>query len=228
VLLLNNDTLVEPSMLTELVRVAEENPCAMMIGPTVYCENEEGVLFAAGSFVDWRQGRVRHRGMYESTRTVELPSTPERVDFIAGCAVLVRSSMLGSVGLLERDYFLNFEDVDWATRARAAGLDVLYAPSARMWHKVSATLGKGSPTNTYYMTRNGLMFFARHGQGASRWLAMTRIVLRTIRTVGAWTLRKTYDGVEWRRRRDANLLALRDFALGRRGPMGRDVTRACL
>lgn len=228
VLILNNDTLVHPSMLAELVAVAEESPQMGMAGPTMYCVAPSDVLFAAGSFICWARGSLRHRGMFEpATRYAQLQQ-PEPVDFIVGCGLLVRRKVIEAVGGYNPAYYLNFEDVEWGVKAWRAGFEVWHVPKAVMWHKVSATLGRASPANTYYMTRNALLFFWRNAPAHLRWLAVSRILLRTLRTISAWTLKPQYRCQEaFLRKRDANLLALRDFFQGRFGKMGSDVMHVC-
>ncbi len=227
VLILNNDTLVAPTMLDELVQVAESSPDIGMVGPTIYCTDPRDRLFAAGSFVLWKVGDLCHRGMFQPPGPYTKVQNPESVDFIVGCGILVRRQLIEVVGMLDSLYYLNYEDVEWGIRAHRYGFKVLYAPQAIMWHKVSATLGQASPANTYYMTRNALRFFWRNTPLHVRWLAVSRIILRTVRTVGAWTFKSQYKGQVFQRKRAANLLALRDFFLGQFGEMGLDVARVC-
>lgn len=226
VLVLNNDTLVEPQMLTELVNVAEGSGRIALVGPMVRCWNSDS-LFAAGSFVKWNEGELLHRGLFQPARDYERSGLPEPVDFIVGCGVLVRREFIEEAGVLDPLYYLNFEDVEWGVRARRLGYEVIYVPRAKMWHKVSATLGLASPANTYYMTRNALLFFWRNSPSLRREIAVSRILARTLRTVAAWTLKRRYRSDDFRRKRNANLLAVRDFFLGRFGKMGQDVQRVC-
>jgi hypothetical protein len=226
VLLLNNDTEVAPSMLSGLVAVAAADPRIGMAGPLVYCREPPHTLFAAGSFVEWGRGTIRHRGMFEPPEAYA-DDLPRPVDFVAGCGVLVSRALIEACGVLEAKYYLNLEDVEWGVRARRHGFEVVYVPSAVMWHAVSGTLGKASPANTYYMTRNTLLFFWENAPRGTRWLATACIVLRTLRTVAAWSLRSRYRAEAFARRRTANLLALRDFVSGRYGAMGPDVSRVC-
>jgi GT2 family glycosyltransferase len=226
-LILNNDTLVEKRMLSQLVQVAESSSDIGMVGPTVYCADPANKLFAAGSFVLWDRGQVEHRGMFESPAPHVKAEAPKSVDFIAGCGLLVSRRLIETVGMFDPQYFLNFEDVEWGIRARRHGLKVLYVRQAIMWHKISATLGQASAANTYYMTRNGLRFFWQNGPLHLRWIAVSHIILRTLRTVGAWSLRSKYRNQAFKRKRSANILALRDFFRGRFGPMGADVFRIC-
>jgi GT2 family glycosyltransferase len=223
VFVLNNDTLVEPSMLTKLVEVAESDPDIGMAGPTIYCTEPKDRLFAAGSSVLWYEGRVCHRGMFELPGSYVHAQMPEPVDFLVGCGVLVSRKLLEQVGLLASQYYLNFEDVEWGIRANRQRFKVVYVPQAVMWHKISATLGPASPANTYYMTRNALLFFWQNGGAGLRWIALARITARTARTMLAWSLRSRYRNHAYKRRLKANLYALRDFVIGRTGAVEPDV-----
>lgn len=149
-------------------------------------------------------------------------------DYIDTCAALVRAEVFRTAGLLDRRYFINFDDADLGLRAKKAGFRVVYQPSAKMWHKVSAAMGQASPATTYYMTRNQLLLFLTHSGGFNRLLAIAKIVLRTVRTILAWSSKPVYRRDDlFQRRRNANLFALRDFALRRFEKMGPDVARAC-
>jgi GT2 family glycosyltransferase len=215
-------------MLTRLVEVAESDPQIGMVGPTMYCADPPNMIWGGDNWIDWRRARmIRHRfGELESKNAPE-DRQPQEVDYIDTCAILVKRQVVEKIGLMNGDYFINFDDLDWNIRARKASYKIVYVPSAQMWHKVSATMGFASPATTYYMTRNALLFFWTHAPGIWKALAPLQIVLRTARTIGAWTLKSQYRTEAFRRKRDANLLALRDFFLGRFGKMGPDVARVC-
>ncbi|HNT23470.1 MAG TPA: glycosyltransferase family 2 protein [Anaerolineales bacterium] len=226
-LILNNDTWVAQDMLNELVKYAVAHPAAGMVGPKVLCGMGKDILFASGSFINWHKGEIMHRGMFQVEDQPSL-SNPEDVDFIIGCGVLVSKALVTSVGMLDARYYLNFEDVEWSIRAKREGFAVVYVPKAKMWHKVSASLGLASPMNTYYMTRNALLFFGSQSSGVWKIISILSILVRTLRTVAAWTFKQEYKTKDYNGRRIANLYALRDYFLGRFGQMGSDVRKACL
>lgn len=227
IFVLNNDTLLAPTMLTELVHFAEARPNAGMVGPTMYCTEPADTLYAAGSFIDWTKGLTWNRGIYQPVAHYLNLKQPEQVDFITGCGVLVRRELIEVAGPLDSIYFLNFEDVEWCVRARRHGFEVWYVPQAIMWHKDSATFGQGSPAHIYYLTRNSLLFFWQNAPQSLRWVSVSRLILGTLRTVGTWSLKPQYRTDTFRRRRKANLLAIRDFFLGRFNEMGPDVATIC-
>ncbi|MGW8144723.1 MAG: glycosyltransferase, partial [Anaerolineales bacterium] len=219
VLILNNDTLVASDMLAELINFAESKPGVGMVGPRMYCADLDDTIFADGSYIDWGKGKTYNRGMFQKPSTEIGINGPEQVDFITGCGVLVSRKLLEAAGGFDPIYFLNYEDVDWGLRARRLGFEVWFTPDAIMWHKVSGTLGQASPTNTYYMTRNGLLFFWRNSPLHLRLVAVSRIILRTLRSMSAWTFKSEYRNEEYQKLRSANLNALRDFMLGNFGQM---------
>jgi GT2 family glycosyltransferase len=227
VLILNNDVLPAKDMVTRLARALEADPRTAMVGPKILCAKPAHTVFSAGSFVEWTRGDVRHQGMFESLEAWPDQDGIQQVDFLAGCGMLVRGSFIREAGFLDEEYFLNFEDVEWGIRAWRAGYRVGLVSGARLWHNVSDTLGLASPANTYYMTRNALRFFRSHSKAGLRWLPVSCILLRTFRTVFAWTVRSCYRDDWFARKRTANCLAVRDFFRGRFGPMGPDVARVC-
>lgn len=220
VCILNNDVVVAPGFLTALVAEAEADPNLGIAGPKMYFFEPANMIFAAGSFVHWANGELEHRGMHvqESDRGFLFSTGPEDVDFIVGCCLLASVKAIEQVGLLDERYFLNFEDVEWCVRMRQVGYSVRYTPRSLVWHRVSASLGQASPTNTYYMVRNSLLFFWTHLEGCARRRAILRIVLRNMMHLVAWSIQRDPSGIK-RQRRAATVTAIADAASGRFGPM---------
>jgi GT2 family glycosyltransferase len=136
-LLLNSDTVVAPGAFAELVRFADANPQAGIVGPRVL--NPDGSLqmscrrfptLGAGLFRNTPLGRLfpknrftRDYLMTDWDHHVERP-----VDWVSGCCLLARRQMVEEIGLLDEGYFMYCEDVDWAYRAGQAGWQVLRPP----------------------------------------------------------------------------------------------------
>jgi hypothetical protein len=77
----------------------------------------------------------------------------------------VRSDLARELGYLKDDLVFYFEDADFCYRARAAGWEVLYVPTARVWHKTSTTLAKDRGLQLRYSTRNNLYLLATNRVG---------------------------------------------------------------
>jgi len=224
VLVLNNDTVAERSMLSALVAAMESDASVGIASPKILYYDDPERVWCAGASIDWRTGATRRLGADQQDDPAQ-DRGPVDVDFVSGCAMLVRREAIESVGVLDEDYFLYYEETDWCVRLASRGWRMVYEPTARMYHKVSATLGLGSPITDYYMNRNVLRFLARNGHGAGRYAAMVRAGSTNLATVAAYT--EKLQGGKRAAYRDARLYALRDALLGRWGKMGPDVVAAC-
>lgn len=171
VLLLNNDALVEPGFLEPLVEFAERNKSAGAVGPKVYLhDTPRHISFAGAQFSP--HGELSHPGFGQPDLCAQ-SIKPIPTAYIPGCALLIRREALERVGLLDEDFYLLFEDVDWCFRARRAGYESVMVPSSIVWHKESHSFGsKDAPRYLYYFARNHLLFIWRNMCGTRRlsWL----------------------------------------------------------
>jgi GT2 family glycosyltransferase len=160
VLLLNNDTEVDPSFLDELVRVAESDPEIGIASPKIYFYSEPDRLWFAGGRIDFWKGQTLHLGDGEidDGKYDQVGDT----GFVSGCAMLVKRKVFEDIGLLYEPMFLYYEDSDFCARALRAGYRIVMAPKARIWHKVSSTTGKVKDLQWFYGTRNMLIFEKRN------------------------------------------------------------------
>ena len=223
VMLLNNDTILDPSMLTELLAVVESDPTVGAVGPKMLYSEQPDVIWCAGSSIDWPTGdAVRLQAEQRDTGADE---GPREVEFITACAICLRREVIEEIGLLDRRFFIYYEEADWCLRARAAGWRILYVPAARLWHKVSAAMGTTSPATEYYMARNVLLFLAKHRRGVARLYSLILAVASHLRITAAYTAKP--HGGQRIPNRDARLMALHDAVLGHWGKMGTDVAALC-
>ena len=180
ILLLNNDVVLERAALEALRRALEEDPRRAAVSPKIYYYEPPDVVWFAGGIVGRGSGLIRHRGV--NVKDEKLRVAAGEVDYVSGATALLSRGALESVGLLDPDYVMYVEDVDWCARARERGFTLWYEPSARVWHHVSATSGGGlTPLKAYYRLRSGALFLARHGKKWERPISWTAYL--------AWTLR---------------------------------------
>jgi GT2 family glycosyltransferase len=210
-LLLNNDTEVAPDFLNLLVEAAEEDLAIGIVGPTVYYFDTPGIIWSAGGGIDWSQGKTWMIGLNEADRG-QFGKTPRPVDFVTGCALLVKMSLVEQVGSLDPRFFAYYEETEWCVRAARAGFKILHVPSSHVWHKIHPAAQETSPTVHYYMTRNRLLFLKATRAGGRAW---AHTLLDNARTVVSWSLRP-----KWREKqvqRDVMLQAIGDYIAGHVG-----------
>lgn len=158
--LLNNDTTVDPAALGEMMQVAAD-PTVGMVGPKILLYSRPDHLNCVGSTINLMTGQPRLIGLGEKDdgRFDELCD----MDTLSGCSLLVGKNVLEKVGFMDESFFLYYEETDWILRTKRAGYRMVYVPKARIWHKVSASVGgHQSPLMLYYMTRNNPLLMKRN------------------------------------------------------------------
>ena len=162
VFILNNDTELDPDLVSMLVAEAERRPDAGALCPLIYYEDPRDLIWYAGAEYAPQKGyqgrmtgyRERDVGQYAGVR---------EVGALVGCAALIPRRVLEEVGLFDDSLFIQIEDFELSLRMRRAGYRIFCVSAARMWHKVSAARGgENSPIVTYFSVRNTLVVNARH------------------------------------------------------------------
>jgi GT2 family glycosyltransferase len=151
VVLLNNDTKVDPRWLQQLVEAAGKEGRTGMCASKILNYYEPDVIDNTGLLM-YRDGIARGRGRLE--KDTGQYDSGEEVFFPSGCAGLYKREMLDEIGLLDEDFFLYVEDVDIGLRGRLAGWRCVYVPNAVVYHKYSATTEPYSPLKAYLVERN--------------------------------------------------------------------------
>lgn len=167
VLLLNNDTIVEPDFLQPLVSFLEQNPDYGAAQPKIMFEKERNRIWnAGGGYFKWLGmswsvgiGQEDH-GQFDQEM-----DTP----WITGCAILLRSDVIKQVGMLDDRFFAYYEDVEWSLRIIKSGYRLRYLPQSKIYHvaggsskKTKTKEGTVPPIIHFYRTRNHLFLIRKH------------------------------------------------------------------
>jgi GT2 family glycosyltransferase len=85
------------------------------------------------------------------------------VDYLWGTCLLVNLKAAEKVGLMDEQFFMYYEDLDWSIRFRQAGYRLRLVGKARLYHRVAvSTGGTDSPLHRFYLARSSILFFRRH------------------------------------------------------------------
>jgi GT2 family glycosyltransferase len=161
-MLVNNDATVAPDVIAGFERAARRHPRAGMLAGKVYFSDRPQTIWFAGQRVReliGYSGRPRGYGRPDGPRYEDVC----RTDRAVGALMAVSREAIDAAGLLDEDLFAYVEDVDWALRVRGTGLEVVFAPGARAWHRVSASTGgeAASIHTLYYGVRNTVIVLER-------------------------------------------------------------------
>jgi GT2 family glycosyltransferase len=211
ILVLNEDTILDPDCLSALVQVGESNPKVGIVGPMVYHFDEPDMIQSAGGKLGryWQSGHLAQneldRGQYRE---------PHRVEWISGCAIMVRRAAIEQVGMLDANFFIYWEETEWCIRISRGGWQIVHVPPAKLWHKGVKRDYQPKPSFTYYGTRNHLLTLSKHKAPFEvrlfNWIQI-------LRTLISWTVRPKWKNK--REHRDAMWRGVRDFLQHRWGQM---------
>lgn len=153
--ILNNDTTVEPNALHYLVEYMQTHPMVGLCGSKlIYSWDHSRVQGYGGNYSPW---------LGASTSITDATKIDD-IDYVIGAAVFIRRDFLENVGFMSEDYFLYYEELDWAMRAKGK-FKLACEPRSIVYHKEGASIGANAahPENKsvfadYYGMRNRLLF----------------------------------------------------------------------
>jgi len=178
IMVLNNDTRVHPELLQELLNVFSSKDVGVA-SPKIYFEKgyeyhkdrytkaEHGkVIWYAGGDIDWNNIYGSNRGVDEIDEGQY--DEVRELDFATGACFLISRKAVTKAGFFDERYFMYLEDVEYSQRIQKKGLKILFAPKAKLWHKVAQSSAIGSGLNDYFLSRNRLFFAKRYASERAR------------------------------------------------------------
>ena len=203
VFVLNEDTILDADCLKELINVGESDPLIGIVGPMVYHYDEPEIIQSAGGIFGpfWSAQHLAQNEL-DHHQFVQ----PHQVDWISGCAIMVRRSVIEQAGMLDERFFYYWEEVEWCMRTTRRGWRIIHVPEAKLWHKGVQRNYKPKPAVTYYSTRNKLLMLKKHHAPL---YVRTGTWLKNIRTLVSWSIRPKWRSMH--EHRDAMWSGIRDY-----------------
>lgn len=147
--LLNNDTVVEHNALMELKIKMERRPDAGIAGSTLiyYHQTDKIQAFGGARYFSFF-GIAMHIGRFFNYKhTVNEQQIENQMDYVIGASMFTSRSFIENVGLMSEDYFLYYEELDWALRARGK-FSQIYAQKSLVFHKAGASIGSSNKVSS--------------------------------------------------------------------------------
>jgi GT2 family glycosyltransferase len=147
IVLLNNDTEVAPDWLAQLEQASKDYPDYSIFASRIALKNPPGRIDTTGdgftiAGFGYKMGWMQEDGgKFDAVREVFGAS---------GCAAMYRRSVFDAIGYFDEDFFAFAEDLDFSFRANLAGFRCLYAPAAKIIHKLRSTAGDSDTARWYY------------------------------------------------------------------------------
>ncbi|MCB9879357.1 MAG: glycosyltransferase family 2 protein [Planctomycetes bacterium] len=151
VFLLNNDAVLEPDTIANLLAFVADRPDVGSLACRVMRYEDPNVFDSTGLLL-YPDGVCRSRGWLE--KDLGQYDRAEEVLAPHGCACAYRREMLQDVGGFDESYFCYLEDLDIGMRAQLMAWKCWYVPDARVRHHKSASAGNYSKFKAYHVERN--------------------------------------------------------------------------
>lgn len=160
ILLLNNDVEVEKGFLRPLINCLKRNNRLGAVQPVIMEYNRRKKVWNAGGYLN------DFYGLPYTNKKLNLKS--HEVDWITGCCILIKTSLVDKVGLLDENFFAYFEDVDWSIRMQELGYRLGIVENSIIYHHGSKSLSNSvfegvlSPLIHYLNIRNHIYLIKKH------------------------------------------------------------------
>ena len=210
VYLLNNDAVIVPRTISELVAWSERLKHAAILGSVVRYVEGGGYQFFGSQRT--ALGQPKWFEFPNDKHLLELSLI--ETDFVIGAALFVPAKLLRAIGLFDERFYLTYEDVDLCYRAQKEGVRCAVVTSSTVHHHASVSMGpESAPLQTYFLTRNELLFTEKHANYRQRlsvfYFRLRRLCWRMIKALATASLRD----LSMR----AMILGFRDYLWGRFG-----------
>lgn len=158
--LLNNDALADYHWLESIKYEFENHPNTGIISSKIFIWNKENPAFEESNALDVIWPKVDAYTGWPFQLVEERPR--HKVDYAMGAAMAVRKIVYGRIGGFDEAYFAYFEDTDLSARAIRAGFDIMYVPTAKVWHRGSAANRAIPNFILRMMVRNRIRFVVKN------------------------------------------------------------------
>lgn len=162
ILLLNNDTVVTKNAIYNIYKELESNKELGVISSRLMFYDNPNLINSIGGSIDMFKGtaKIDLKGKkYYNESDIKFKYT----NFITGCCMLLKREVIDKVGLLEEEYFMYYEDVDYCLRIQKKGYKIGVKFDSVILHKESSsTGGQNSPFSIKWNTRNRIIFINKY------------------------------------------------------------------
>ena len=177
IFILNNDIILTPNCLRELLQTFKINP-NIIVGPKLV------------SFGKNKSSQVQHFNYWTGNVNMSAKKAKKltKTEWVQGCAMLTTKKILKSLDYFDEGFAkIYFEDQDLCKRAQKRGVELLINPKAIAYHRQSYSIDKmAKPERLFYWYKNKIRLIAKHGNP----LQIISVTLITLASSLYWQLVK--------------------------------------
>jgi len=161
ILSIDDDVILPPQLISELVPIFYQDSSIGIIGPRIVYDDSPSITAHGAGFINWWLGRYYSK---DTDKALDC-------DYVLGCCMLIKRSVVDSIGGFDRDYYTSHGEVDFCVKAKQKGYRVLYCPAVAVRHRVERG-GTQTLERLYYVLRNKLFVIKKNAPLPQKWLAL--------------------------------------------------------
>ncbi|MBK0381717.1 glycosyltransferase family 2 protein [Pedobacter sp. SD-b] len=162
IFLLNNDTEIPKGCIETLVAELIEDAQIGLLSPLILYDDDRTIIQYAGyTPLNYLTARNKQIGQYQKNLG-QFDGVTGKTAFCHGAAVICRREFLDRAGLMDENYFLYYEELDWCEKFKRIGKTINFTGKTEIYHKESITVGKDSAIKIYFMARNRMLFIRKN------------------------------------------------------------------
>lgn len=162
IFMVNNDTEFTPGLVETLVNVLDSNDAVGMISPKInYFSDKQLIQYAGYTPMNYYTARNSCIGLKQKDEG-QFDHITAPTAYCHGAAMMIRKEAIEKAGMMNENFFLYYEEVDWCEHIIRAGFKAWVCTEALIYHKESVSVGKKSKLKEYFMNRNRILFIRRN------------------------------------------------------------------
>ncbi|MDD4193018.1 MAG: glycosyltransferase family 2 protein [Mangrovibacterium sp.] len=171
ILLINNDTVIKDDSIIYLIEKLDSNPVIGAVSPKIKFACSPEIIQYAG-YTTLSSVTLRNRTIGSGQKDDGQYDQAQPTSYLHGAAMMLKKEIIQKVGLMPEVYFLYYEEIDWSTKITRFGYELHYEPRCTVFHKESQSTGRASSLQTFFLTRNRLLYAYRNCQGITKYLSL--------------------------------------------------------
>ena len=162
IFLLNNDTEIPAGCIETMIAEMQANENIGLLSPLLlYFDHKDIVQYAGFTPLNYLTGRNACIGQFEKN-IGQYDNQTYQTGFCHGAAVMCRKADFAKAGLMDENYFLYYEELDWCEKFKRIGKEIWFTGKTEVYHKESVSVGKASPIKIYFNIRNRMLFIRKN------------------------------------------------------------------
>ena len=172
-LLLNNDTLIEPNSIKELIKPFSMNTAIGITTAKTFFEGNKNIIWYGGGEIDYNRGWPKITD-FNNMPSLNGANKSKFVSFASGCTMMFSKTSISKIEGFDNNFFMYFEDFELCIRALKLGFKIYYCSESIVYHKVQGSVTNDTNNNKLLNVSNPNLEFLYYNLKTNQYRAMKK------------------------------------------------------